>query len=175
MELSRQIKEQARCLSVHGVIRQITGLVSSQPPIGYSAQVRYNIDIYSEGAFVGHFADVKPIGLRWPSPFLIRVPDITDEYEARCEGVIYGPNLYVSINEIPDWGPCDGTVPGGLTNPVEPGIGNGDTPIISPGGPLLPARVPAFYTDPLMRLLSRSSPQSLKVFAAALQAAGVTL
>jgi len=163
---------QAVVKEVLACITGVQGVFQIEPYFaGFTDQITYTVNTFTEEGFLNTWDDVVPVGQRWPRPFVVRTPT-PGTPEAWCRGVLYNDDFFLFVNEIPDWGPCDGTAPGPVPNPISPGVDPNPIAPSMPGGILYPGHSSP-VVDPLIRLLARSSPHSLKVFAAALQAAGV--
>jgi len=137
-------------------IKSVQGATQTVPYIaGPAAEMSYTMDIYTELGYEPERSGIVPVGQRWPSPFIVRAPR-PGTPEAWCRGFIYGVDLFVFVNEIPDWGPCGGEDPAPPTDTIPGGGGTVDLPI-GTSRPL--TRAP----DPLFSLVARARPETIAV------------
>lgn len=137
-------------------IKSVQGATQTEPYIaGPSAELSYTMDIYTDLGFEPERAGIVPVGQRWPSPFIVRAPR-PGTPEAWCRGFVYGIDLFVFVNEIPDWGPCNGETPDTPPAGTVPDAGMTDTPTTVPG-PVTRAPRP----DPLFSLIARARPETI--------------
>jgi hypothetical protein len=150
-------------------LRGVQGASQVVPYVaGYADQLTYSVDLFDELGRTRSIDGVKPVGQRWQRPFMVRPPNMAPDtetfinYEAYTFGIVFNQTLFVFVNEVPDYAPCqtDDTPP---TDDVPGGSGDGP-PIIVPR-PIQPRGLGL-----LSRIMLNSSPAELKALAAAIDA-----
>jgi len=140
-------------------IKSVQGASMTDPYIaGYANELTYTMDIYTDLGHEKDRAGITPVGQRWPQPFMVRAPQ-PETPEAWCRGFVYGIDLFVFVNEIPDWGPCGDKQPepGGGTDTI-PGIPDVDVP--NPG--IIWLNRPSSLTTRLLMTSTRAELSALK-------------
>jgi hypothetical protein len=133
-------------------IVSVEGTDPDYPGTGYTDTLTYTMSVFTIDGVEPPIPGIVPSGQRWPRPFRVRVPRINTP-EAMCRGIQYGPDLFVFVNEIPDWGPCSGeTPPSGDDVPI------GGT---TPGTPMRPIGIPG---PAFAHMLLAMSTQQLAAF-----------